>query len=154
LEGVRFAAVVWWPGAIYEGNGVWCTIVDEQATKDQQEAIVALASGQHGGTYWEVFAAVCPNRPEPLFGPITFKFDREKRHATVRVPDLIESDVEPIKNPVTGEEHRARIALPNGFEYKEAEMGNTVNCRVSAGDKLTFQLKNTYAQLNAFDWSN
>ncbi len=75
-------------------------------------------------------------------------------HATVRVPDLIESDVEPIKNPATGEEHRARIALPNGFEYKEAEMGNTVSCRVSAGDKLTFQLKNTYAQLNAFDWSN
>jgi hypothetical protein len=33
-------------------------------------------------------------------------------------------------------------------------MGNTVNCRVSAGDKLTFQLKNTNAQLNAFDWSN
>jgi hypothetical protein len=29
-----------------------------------------------------------------------------------------------------------------------------VNCRVSAGDKLTFQLKNTYAQLNAFDWNN
>jgi hypothetical protein len=53
-----------------------------------------------------------------------------------------------------GEEHRARIVLPNGFKYKEAEMGNTVNCRVSAGDKLTFQLKNTYAQLNAFDWSN
>jgi hypothetical protein len=62
--------------------------------------------------------------------------------------------IEPIKNPVTGEEHRARIALPNGFEYKEAEMGNTVSCRVSSGDKLTFELKNTYAQLNAFDWNN
>ncbi len=154
LEGVRFAGVAWWPGPIHEGKGVWCTIVDEQATKAQREAIVALASGQHGGTYWEVFAAVCPNRLEPLFAPITFNFDREKRLATVRVPDLIESDVEPIKNPVTGEEHRARIALPNGFEFKEAEMGNTVHCRVSAGDKLTFQLKNTYAQLNAFDWSN
>jgi hypothetical protein len=33
-------------------------------------------------------------------------------------------------------------------------MGNTVDCRVSAGDKLTFELKNNYAQLNAFDWSN
>ncbi len=93
------ALPVWWPGAIHEGNGVWRTIVDEQATKEQREALVALASGQHGGTYWEVFAAVCPNRPEPLFAPITFNVDREKRHATVRVPDLIESDVEPIKSP-------------------------------------------------------
>ena len=55
---------------------------------------------------------------------------------------------------MTGEEHRARIVLPDGFEFKEAEMGNTVSCRVDAGDKLTFELKNTYAQLNAFDWSN
>jgi len=80
--------------------------------------------------------------------------DREKWQATVRIRGIAESDIEPIKNPATGEEHRARIALPNGFEYKEAEMGNTVHCRVDPGDKLTFELKNTYAQLNAFDWSN
>ena len=70
------------------------------------------------------------------------------------IPGIGETNIEPIRNPATGEEHRARIALPNGFEYKEAEMGNTVHCRVAAGDKLTFELKNTYAQLNAFDWSN
>jgi hypothetical protein len=154
LDGVRFAGVAWWPGAIHEGNGVWRTIVDEQATKEQREALIALASGQHGGTYWEVFAAVCPNRIEPLFAPINFNVDREKRHATIRIHGIVQSEVEPIKNPATGEEHRARIVLPNGFEFKEAEMGNTVHCRVSAGEKLTFELKNTYAQLNAFDWSN
>ena len=129
-------------------------IIDEQATKEQREALIALDSGQHGGTIFEIFAAVCPNSIEPLVAPITFNVDREKRRATIRIPGLIESDVEPIKNPATGEEHRARIVLPNGFEFKEAEMGNTVRCRVSAGDKLTFELKNTYAQLNAFDWSN
>jgi hypothetical protein len=86
--------------------------------------------------------------------PITLSVDREKRRATIRIPGIAESDIEPIKNPATGEEHRARISLPNGFEYKEAEMGNTVHCLVGAGDKLAFELKNTYAQLNAFDWSN
>jgi hypothetical protein len=65
-----------------------------------------------------------------------------------RIEGIVKTDVEPIKNPATGEEHRARIVLPNGFEYKEAEMGNTVDSRVSAGDKLTFELKNSYAQLN------
>jgi hypothetical protein len=44
--------------------------------------------------------------------------------------------------------------LPDGFEFKEAEMGNTVYCRVGAGERLEFELKNTYAQSNAFDWSN
>jgi hypothetical protein len=28
----------------------------------------------------------------------------------------------------------ARIVLPDGFEYKEVEMGNTVYCRVGAGE--------------------
>jgi hypothetical protein len=38
--------------------------------------------------------------------------------------------------------------------YKEAEVGNTVHCRVSAGDKMMFEFGNATAQLNTFDWSN
>jgi hypothetical protein len=154
LDNLRFARFYWWPGAIHEGNGVRRTIIDEEASKVQREALIALDSGEHGGTYFEIFAAVCPNVVEPLVAPISLNVDREKRRATIRIPSFVECDVEPIKNPVTGEEQRARIALPDGFEYKEAEMGNTVHCRADAGDKLTFELKNTYAQLNAFDWSN
>ena len=58
------------------------------------------------------------------------------------------------RRPVTGEEYRARIVLPNGFEYQEAEVGNTVSLTVTAAAPLTFEHQNTYAQLNAFDWSN
>ena len=129
-------------------------IIDEQATKEQRDALIAIESGQYGGLIWEISAAVAPNPIAPLFAPITFNVDREKRRAAVRIPGIGETDIEPIKNPVTGEEHRARIVLPDGFEFKEAEMGNTVYCHVGAGDKLTFELKNTYAQFNAFDWSN
>ena len=129
-------------------------IVDEQASKEQRDALIAIESAQHGGLIWEISAAVAPNSMEPIFAPITFDVDRVRRRATVRIPGIGETNVEPIKNPATGEEHRARIVLPDGFEYKEAEMGNTVQCRVNAGEKLTFELKNTYAQLNAFDWSN
>jgi hypothetical protein len=32
--------------------------------------------------------------------------------------------IEPILNPVTGKPHRARIVLPEGFEFREAEMGS------------------------------
>lgn len=107
-----------------------------------------------GGAFFEIFAAVCPNRLEPIFAPIFIEMDRDRRTATVLISGLLESNVEPIKNPVTGEEHRARIVLPNGFEYKEAEMANAVTLRATAGDKLTFQHENSYAHLNAFDWSN
>jgi hypothetical protein len=128
-------------------------IVDEQATEQQRNALIAIESAHHGGLIWEIADAVAPHSIEPIFAPITFDVDRKRRRATVRIPGIGETNIEPIKNPVTGEEHRARIVLPDGFEYKEAEMGNTVYCRVGAGERLAFELKNTYAQLNALGWS-
>ena len=154
LDGVRFARIYWWPGPISEGNGTRQLIIDEAATPGQRAALIALESGTEGGAYFEIFAAVCPNLVEPVVTPITLQIDQERRQALLRIPGIGESRTEPIKNPVTGEEHRARIVLPDGFEYKEAEMANTVSCRVQSGPPLVFEHANTYAQLNAFDWSN
>lgn len=154
LDGVRFAWAVWWPGPIHEGNGVRQMFMGDKTTPEQREALIALESGKEGGGYFEIFAAVCPNELEPLVKPIDFEVDRERRQAKIQIPDIGEALGEPIKNPASGEEHRARIDLPNGFEYTTAEMANSVYLRVQAGEKLTFRHENTYAQLNAIDWSN
>ncbi len=106
------------------------------------------------------FAAACgsarmtPDKPEPLVAPIDVESDRERRTAVIRIPGIGEARIEPIKNPVTGEEHRARIVLQNGFEYQEAEAGNTVSLKATVATPMTFEHQNTYAQLNAFDWTN
>ena len=55
---------------------------------------------------------------------------------------------------ITGIPHRVRIDLPNGFEYKQAEIANSVSWTVASGDPLAFSHENTYAQLYEFDWSN
>ncbi len=154
LDGIRFANIYWWPGPVHEGNGIRRLIIDQKATPKQRQALEELNSGKHGGGYLEIFAAVCPNVLESLTAPITFETDREKRTGTVRIPDIGEVQVEPIKNPVTGDEHRARINLPNGFEYKVAEMANAALLRVSSGEKLNFEHRNSHAQLYEFDWSN
>jgi hypothetical protein len=154
LDGVRFARIYSWPGPIHEGNGARQMIVDEQATPEQRDALLALDSGEQGGAYFEIFAAVCPNVLETILAPISLDIGRESRQATLHIPGIGESRMEPIKNPVTGEEHRARIVLPGGFEYEEAEMGNTVYVHVQSDEKVAFEHENTYAQLNAFDWSN
>ncbi len=154
LDGIRYARIFSWPGPIPEGNGTRQLIIDERATPEQRDALIALESGEQGGTYFEIFAAVCPNVLETLFAPISLEIDREQRQATLHISGVGESRTEPMKNPVTGEEHRARIVLPNGFEYKEAEMANTAHVRVQSDEKVAFKHENTYAQLNAFDWSN
>lgn len=154
LDGVRFARLYHWPGAIHEGNGTRQMIIDEGATSEQREALDEMDSGEQGGGYWEIFAAVCPDRRDTIVAPIELDVDRPQRKASIRISDIAESRAEPIKNPVSGEEHRARIALPDGFEYEEAEVANTVFARVAADEPLSLSLENTYAQLNAFDWSN
>jgi hypothetical protein len=154
LEGVRFAWLVWWPGPIHEGGGTRLTVVVESASAEQREAIEPLTAGKHGGGYFEIFASVMSNELDTVYAPIEVEADREARTASVRIGDLAESTIEPIRNRVTGDPHRVRIDLPDGFEYKQAEIGNTVHARVSAEDPLSFTLENTYGQLNPFDWSN
>jgi hypothetical protein len=154
LDGVRYALIAWWPKAIHEGDGHIQVILDEASSQEQRDAVAALWRGEHGGAAFEIFAAVAPNRPEPVVAPVEIKTDREARVASIKVPGFGESRAEPIKNPVDGSEHRVRIVLPEGFEYEEAEVGNTVTATASGPGPLTFELENSYAQLNRFDWSN
>lgn len=153
LDGVRYAELVSWPGPIHEGNGTIQLIVDEAVSDEQRGAVLALTSGEHGGAYFEIFASVIPNVMDPLTAPIEIETDRERRIASVKVGDIAESRVEPIKNPVDGSEHRVRVELPEGFEYKVAELGNTVYARTTTEEPLALNLENSYAQLNEFDWS-
>jgi hypothetical protein len=153
LNGVRFAEVMAFPGPVYEGNGTKQLIIDEAATPEQRDAIEQLVSGDHGGTYFEVFASVCPHKQETAIALIEINTDRERRVASVRVGELGELSIEPIKSPVSGEEHRVRIDLPDGFEFKQAEIANAARTRVAGAQPLSFTLENTFGQLNPFDWS-
>jgi hypothetical protein len=154
LAGVRFAGLYSWPGAVHEGNGTRQLIVDERASPEQRAAIEALESGEQGGAFFEIFASMCPNRFPTVVAAIELSVDRSARVAAVRIPGVVDNLIEPIRNPVSGEEHRARIVLPDGFEFTEAEAANSLLLRASSDTPLSFAYENTYAQLHHFDWSN
>ena len=97
LNGVRFAEVMAFPGPVYEGNGTKRLIIDEAAAPEQRDAIEQLLSGDYGGTYFEVFASMCPHKQETAIAPIEINTDRERRVASVRVGELGELSIEPIK---------------------------------------------------------
>jgi hypothetical protein len=153
LDGLTFAAAYWWPGAVHEGNGIAQFAIDERATPDQRAALLNITSGKEGCTFFEIFAAVVDRTLDPIYAPIDLSSDRDRRVGRLKVPGLGEFQIEPIRNPVTGEEHRALITLPNGFEYKEAEMGNCLENHAKVGDKVISNT-NCYAQFAAVDWSN
>lgn len=128
LDGLRWAALVSWPGAIHEGHGQCLPVVDSAASEAQRNAILAILSGQEtdpGATVFNVFAQTYEHVFEPRSAPIEFEADVEARTAHFRVADLMEASGEPIRNPVTGQPHRVRVSLPEGFEYHQAEYGSS-----------------------------
>lgn len=128
LDGLRWIATMGWPKAIHEGNGRCQVFIDERADAAQREALLTILSGQEtvpGGTIFEVFSATITEMLEPQFVPIELSIDIAGRTGLAVVPGVIESRGEPIVNPITGEPHRARVMLPEGFEYSEAEYGSS-----------------------------
>lgn len=126
LDGVRFGMIASWPGPIHEGGGEIVPIVDESATEEQREAILRIMSGEDtepGATLFQVFAATFEKVHDPVFADMDLEVDVDGRTARLNVPGWIEARGEPIVNPITGDEHRARINLPSGFEYDVCEVG-------------------------------
>lgn len=125
LRGTKSALVAHWPGAIHEGNGTMQYIVDEGCTAEQQDALFKIMNGddtEEMATMWWVFSMMSPTKLEKLVKPIEVEIDMEARKGSARVPGVFETTAVPITNPVTGAEHRARINLPHGFEFRVAEM--------------------------------
>jgi hypothetical protein len=145
LGGLTWAATYVWPGALHEGNDTMQPLIDERATGEQRNALLQILSGQSGGTFFEILASIITTMHEPQFVPITFEFDKEKRTARVFVPGFLETASGPLTVPATGDEQRVRLSMPNGFEYKEMEVAQSIVLK--GGGPLKFEYKNTHSSL-------
>ena len=125
LDGLRAVGIMAWPGPIHMGKGQAFMIVDECADEAQRGALLTILSGGEtapGATVFSVFASTLEKAFDPVFKSIDIQIDIDGRRGRVFVDGLIEATGEPIRNPVTGAEHRARIDIINGFEYEIAEV--------------------------------
>jgi len=150
LEGLTWVGLFAWPGPIHEGHGEVQVIVDERASQPQREALLTILSGQEsepGATVFSVFASMIETVYDPLFEPITFEIDIGAGMGRFSVPGVVDATGEPIRNPVTGEPHRATVSLPKGFEFLEAEFGSTV----SAQGLIALDWANRHAHLALID---
>ncbi|GAB2481241.1 DUF1326 domain-containing protein [Comamonas humi] len=154
LDGLKIGVVFSWPGPIHEGKGKCQPIVDAQASPQQREALLKIMSGQETepfATMFAVFASTLETVYEPIFTRIDYEVDVDGRRGEVHAQGVFDLVGEPIRNPVTGQEHRARIDLPNGFEYEIAEIGSATS---RSQGKLEVDLKDSYAQFARLHMNN
>lgn len=127
LDGLKIGAIFKWPGAIHEGNGEALAFVDERASEEQREALLKIMTGQDTdpfATMFAVYASTVSKMHEPVFTAIDFEVDVDGRRGRLAIPGYVEMTGEPIRNKVSGEEARAQIVLPAGFEYEVADIGS------------------------------
>ena len=127
LEGLKSLYIARWPGPIHEGNGALQVIIDRQADAAQREALRKIMYGEEtepGSTMWNVFMSTIGTVYDPIYADVELHIDIDGRRAKMESPDQVQARGEPIRNPVTGAELRARLELPNGFEFKSAEFAS------------------------------
>jgi hypothetical protein len=146
LDGLSFFAVVSFPGALHEGNGQLQPIIDERATDAQRDALFKIMSGQNSaeGTLFHICSLIVTQMHEPIFAPITLSFDEASRKARLLIPGVLESEVEPIKNPVTGADHRIQVLMPEGFEHR---VGEIASADIRSSGAIRFETRGTHSTL-------
>ena len=154
LDGLKIAFVFHWPGPIHLGKGQCQPVVDVKATAEQREALLKIMTGQDTepfATMFAVFATTLEKAFDPIFTKIDMDVDVDARKGKIRVEGVFDVTGEPIRNPVTGQEHRARIDLPHGFEYELAEIGSASG---KSRGNVVLDLKNSYAQFARLHLNN
>ncbi len=147
LNGLTMGAIYDWPGPIHEGKGKCQIFIDSRANKRQREALVKISLGEEAEPFsniFSVFAAMCDEIYDPIFTEIEFEMDIERRTARCVAHGLCEASGEPIIG-VAGNQHRAQISLPEGIEFRVAEVGRG-RCQVVG--KVSMELSDGFAQFH------
>ena len=147
LDGLKIGAIFKWPGPIHEGNGEALAFVDRKADEAQRDALLKIMTGQDTdpfATMFAVYASTITNMHEPVFTDIDFEVDVDGRRGRLSIPGYVEMTGEPIRNKVSGEESRAQIVLPAGFEYEVADIGSASSR--TTGGPMQVEYSDSYGQ--------
>ena len=126
LDDLNMAFAVAWPGAVHQGGGTMQPIIDERGTGPQRKALLDILTGKETDpmmTAFAIYTAMCDTVRDPVHTAISINFDMDGRRAKCQAQGVAKGRGEPILNPVTKQEFRGGIVLPNGFEYGQSEVG-------------------------------
>ncbi len=127
LDGLKFLLVAAWPNAIHLGKGRGAIFLDARATGPTREALEAVATSKAGGPM-NVYTSTMTAPPEVRTARIDFRFSGKRRG--FGIGQKVRVEIEPMRNPVTGEAHYVVGQLPTGLFTKSEEFFSAKRFRV------------------------
>jgi hypothetical protein len=147
LSGLTFAVAVNWPGAIHEGRGEALVVIEERADERQREALRALVTGQAGGP-WKIIGTTIEKLHDVEYAP--FEVSVDGFSSSVTAGSFITLQMEPVRNKVTGAQVHPRAILPEGFVFKEGDLGASTTFRIAG--PVGFEHSGRYAAAAPFEY--
>lgn len=123
LDGVKFATMAKWPGAIHEGGGVMRILIEETASQQQRTALEGIVMAKFGGMPWSIFAATVDRWAGTAYVPFEWHFDEHRSRYKAGTEVRVTLDF--MRNPVTGIDATSTVLLPNGITAKQLELTQT-----------------------------
>lgn len=149
VAGLRWIGVGTWPGPLHEGNGRVVIFVDAGLEDDQRTAIEELATGRAGGP-WGILMGTATAGVEVREANLDYVAAGPE--TAVSVGDEIELEFEPIRNPVTGNEHHVSTLLHTGLLTNRQDQYSSKVNRVDV-DGLSWDLSGRAAIEMPISWT-
>ena len=149
LDNLNMLFALSYPGAVHEGHGRGSFYIDDRATDEQFEALSGIMTGRSGGGPFEVYASTLESFQEPRKARIVFQ--AKGIRSKVRAHGIGEAQLEPIRNPVTGEIHRAVLELPMGFEASRMDQASLKKGSIDDG-YMKFDQSGSYGSISKALW--
>ena len=152
LSGIKAVLAIKWPKAIHEGNGTAAVFIDESASEQQVQGLATILTGQVGEMPWEILATTISS----LDGPVlkTIHMDVNGRNSGFRIDGILEAQMVPLKNPVTGQENEVHTVFPNGgLIWNDGDNSTTSTMKVDYG-AVKFDHSGQSGIFAPVEWSN
>jgi hypothetical protein len=148
LSGLTWAWSGHAPGAMHLGNVTALLLIDEKADGSQRQALNTIADGKSGGP-WTIFTAVTSKRIGPQY--TKFEVQVDGLNSKARAAGVLEMELGPILNPVTGTPEEIYVDKPTGFTSKRLTMGASRVFRVTSD--IRYDHSGKYAEYSKFSYS-
>lgn len=128
VAGLTLALTVYIPGNVLDGNWRAVMFVDDRATDEQEQALLAVWSGKKGGAIAD-FAQLFGEIVAVERAPIVFTVVQGK--GTVKIADVAEAELEPFRGP-TGEPTRLVESIFSTIPGSPAYVGKAARYRMKS----------------------
>jgi hypothetical protein len=82
---------------------------------------------------------------------VPFDIELNGTHSRAKIPGILDYQLEPMKNPVTGEEEPVTLIKPKGFTSKQQELCSTSALRLTSAG-LAFDHSGKYGEFSLFEY--